>query len=150
MDEERKPEPFTVSDKRRFVVNDSGAVKEDKNLKIEGKEKVSEPSSSKTEPPKKESTTKSASKEAHIPLPEIDFSTFILSLSSSAMLHLGLVENPQTKKIERNLPMAKQTIDIIAMLKDKTKGNLTKEEENLIENLLSDLRFKYVYEVNKR
>jgi hypothetical protein len=66
------------------------------------------------------------------------------------MLHLGLVENPQTKKIERNLPMAKQTIDIIAMLKDKTKGNLTNEEKNLIENLLSDLRFKYVYEVNKK
>lgn len=81
------------------------------------------------------------------PLPEIDFSSFIFSLSTSALLHLGEVPDPTTQKREKNLPLAKQTIDILGMLKEKTKGNLTPEEEKLIENILTDLRWRYVREV---
>lgn len=81
------------------------------------------------------------------PLPEIDFSSFIFSLSTSALLHLGEVPDPTTKKREKNLPLAKQTIDILGMLKEKTKGNLTPDEEKLIENILTDLRWRYVREV---
>jgi len=149
MDAEKKQESFSVSDKRRFVVNDSGSVKKEEDLKTEEKQKASEAPPTETKPPKGEDQTRASSKEEQVPLPEIDFSTFILSLSSNAIFHLGLMENPHTKKIERNLPMAKQTIDIITMLKDKTKGNLSNEEENLIENLLTDLRLKYVNEINK-
>lgn len=90
---------------------------------------------------------KGAGKNASQPLPEIDFSSFIFSLSTSALLHLGEVPDPTTKKREKNLPLAKQTIDILGMLKEKTKGNLTPDEEKLIENILTDLRWRYVREV---
>jgi hypothetical protein len=78
------------------------------------------------------------------PLPEIDFATFILSLTTSALYHLGEMPRPDTQKPEQNLPLAKQSIDIIAMLREKTRGNLTDDEAQLIENLLYDLRIKYV------
>jgi hypothetical protein len=75
---------------------------------------------------------------------EFGFSTFILSLSTSALVHLGELPDPISNKKEVNLQLAKQTISIIEMLKDKTKGNLTAEEENLIESVLYDVRLKYV------
>lgn len=75
---------------------------------------------------------------------EINFSTFILSLGSSVMLNFGEVPDPITGKKEKNLSMAKQTIDILSLLKEKTKGNLTEDEENLLENLLADLKMQYV------
>jgi len=78
----------------------------------------------------------------------IDFTTFVLSLASSAQIHLGVLPNPVTKKSESNLEAAKQTIDIIGIIKDKTKGNLTNDEERLLEYVLYDLRMKYV-EMNK-
>ncbi len=77
-------------------------------------------------------------------LPPIDFSTFILSLSTSALMNLGEIENPLTKKVEKELPAAKQTIDIIAVLREKTRGNLTDYESRLIEDVLTDLRIRYV------
>jgi hypothetical protein len=81
---------------------------------------------------------------AHEPLPEIDFSTFVMSLSTSAFLHLGEMPHPDTGKPERNLPLAKQTIDILGTLQDKTRGNLLHDEEKLLEHLLYELRLKYV------
>ena len=78
------------------------------------------------------------------PLPAIDFSSFIFSLSTSALFHLGEIPDPVTQKREKDLPLAKQTIDIIGMLQVKTKGNLTPEEEKLIEYILYDLRIRYV------
>jgi len=78
------------------------------------------------------------------PLPVIDFSQFIFSLTTSALIQLGEIQDPFTQKAEKNLPLAKQTIDLIAMLKEKTKGNLTPEEGKIIENLLYDLRMRYV------
>ncbi|MGO8987962.1 MAG: DUF1844 domain-containing protein [bacterium] len=78
------------------------------------------------------------------PLPVIDFSQFIFSLSTSALIQLGEIQDPFTQKAEKNLPLAKQTIDLIGMLKEKTKGNLTPEEGKIIENLLYDLRMRFV------
>jgi hypothetical protein len=75
---------------------------------------------------------------------EFGFSTFILSLSTSALVHLGELPDPLTNKKEVNLQLARQTISIIEMLQDKTKGNLTAEEGNLIESVLYDVRLKYV------
>ncbi|HET7827074.1 MAG TPA: DUF1844 domain-containing protein [Anaeromyxobacter sp.] len=75
----------------------------------------------------------------------IDFYTFVLSLASSAFVHLGDAPDPETGEPgPPSLPLAKQTIDILAMLAEKTKGNLTQEEERFLENLLTDLRFRYV------
>ena len=79
-------------------------------------------------------------------LPEIDFPTFIISLNASALYHLGAIEDPETKQKKKNLPLAKQTIDILSMLEEKTKGNLTTDEENLLKNMLYDLRIIYVKE----
>lgn len=75
----------------------------------------------------------------------IDFYTFVLSLASSAFVHLGDAPHPETgEPLKPNLPFAQQTIDILAMLRDKTKGNLTPEEEKFMENLLMDLRLRFV------
>ena len=75
----------------------------------------------------------------------IDFYTFVLSLGSSAFVHLGDAPHPETgKPVEPDLLVAKQTIDIIAMLQDKTKGNLTEEEARFLDTLLTDLRIRFV------
>jgi hypothetical protein len=78
------------------------------------------------------------------PLPHVDFATFVLSLSHSALVHLGEAPNPETGGLERNLPLARQTIDLIAMLEEKTKGNLSGDEERLLGQILFDLRMRYV------
>jgi hypothetical protein len=75
---------------------------------------------------------------------EIDFTTFVISLGSSAFVHLGEVPHPESQELAPNLLLAKQTIDILGMLQAKTRGNLTPEEEKLIEHLLLDLRLRYV------
>jgi hypothetical protein len=77
-------------------------------------------------------------------LPHIDFSTFVLSLSHSALMHLGEAPSPETGEIEQNLTLARQTIDLVGMLEEKTKGNLTGDEERLIGQILFDLRMRYV------
>ncbi|MCW7754540.1 DUF1844 domain-containing protein [Desulfobotulus sp. H1] len=76
--------------------------------------------------------------------PKIDFTTFILSLNASALVHLGVVEDPGTGQRCRNLALAKQTIDILGVLEEKTKGNLKEDEERLFLHLLQDLRLRYV------
>lgn len=77
-------------------------------------------------------------------LPGINFSTFIFSLNSSALVHLGKITAPGAAGKEVNLALAKQSIDILGMLEDKTSGNLTEDETNLLSNMLHDLRLMYV------
>ena len=79
-------------------------------------------------------------------LPEINFMTFIMSLNASAMVNLGVIDEPGSQKKDKNLILGKQTIDILAMLQDKTKGNLSPDEENMLKNILYDLRIIYVKE----
>jgi hypothetical protein len=77
-------------------------------------------------------------------LPAVDFSTFLLSLGHSALVHLGDAPGPSGQASPANLPLARQTIDLIALLQEKTKGNLTGEEERMIEQLTYDLQSRYV------
>ena len=77
-------------------------------------------------------------------LPKIDFSTFILSLFTAAEFHLGEIPDPDTGEFKKNLDMAKETIDIIMMLREKTSNNLTTDEDKLLENLLSNLQMTFV------
>lgn len=77
-------------------------------------------------------------------LPKVDFATFVLSLASSALVQLGEVPNPETGESEENLPVAKHTIDILAMLREKTAPCLSEEESRLMDGLLYELRMKYV------
>lgn len=82
---------------------------------------------------------------AGAPTGRIDFYTFTLSLASSAFVHLGDAPHPETGEAGKpDLALAKQTIDILDMLREKTKGNLTAEEEKFLENLLTDLRLRFV------
>jgi len=74
----------------------------------------------------------------------ITFSTFILSLNTAALVHLGELPDPVTNKKQVNLTLAKHTIDTLEMLKEKTKGNLTFEEEKLLQSILYELKLKYV------
>lgn len=77
-------------------------------------------------------------------LPAIDFATFVLSLAHSARVHLGDAPNPADGKTETELSMARQTIDLLAVLQQKTHGNLSGEEERLLEQALYDLRMRFV------
>jgi hypothetical protein len=79
-------------------------------------------------------------------MPEIDFATFVISLNSSALVQLGILEEPGTGQKTRNLALAKQTIDVLAMLEEKTAGNLNRDEENILKSILYDLRMLYVKE----
>ncbi len=79
----------------------------------------------------------------------IDFGTFILSLAGSAMMHLGQVPDPHGATVETNLEMARQTIDILTMLRDKTHGNLDGHEAVLLEKVLHDTRVAYVNQAQK-
>ncbi|MBW2310680.1 MAG: DUF1844 domain-containing protein [Deltaproteobacteria bacterium] len=128
-EDEIRGEGFTIKDRRTFDAE--GEVKEEakQEEKKEGK--------------KEEKAEKKEEKD-FTPLPEVNFSSFLLSLSSSILLHLGEIADPQSGEKKRDLALAKQTIDIITLLKDKTKGNLTEEEQNLLEHLLYDLRMRFV------
>lgn len=81
-------------------------------------------------------------------LPAIDFSTFVLSLSHSALVHLGDAPLPDGQGPERNLLLARQTIDLLGILQEKTRNNLTGEEERLLDQALYDLRLRFV-EISK-
>ena len=90
----------------------------------------------------KEETNSSKEKETE-PF-QIDFSAFIMSLTSSAFYHLGDMPDPSTGKKEVNLPAVQQTIDMLIMLREKTKGNLKEDEKKLLEQLVYELQVKYV------
>jgi len=79
-------------------------------------------------------------------LPRVDFATFCLSLGTSALYHLGLVGDPDTgdRPAEPNLPVARQTIDTLEMLRDKTRGNLDDEEARMLDGLLYELHMHYL------
>ena len=139
-EEKREGKGFTVQDRRRFSPDTGearGTSEETQGFTIaDAKESIGE-SEKKTE-------TQSES------LPEINFSTFVISLSTQALMHLGEISNPMSGKIEADVPVAKQMIDILGILQDKTRGNLDTGEERLLEDILFDLRMKYVEAVKKK
>jgi hypothetical protein len=79
-----------------------------------------------------------------VPLPEITLSTFIMSMSTQVLMLLGEIPNPADNTTRRDMAAAKQVIDILGMLKEKTRGNLESNEEALFDNVLYDLRMRYV------
>jgi len=76
--------------------------------------------------------------------PSIDFTTFVLSVSHSALMHLGVAPHPETGKTVRELPLARQDIDLLTLLEEKTRGNLTGDEERLLAQVLFDVRMRFV------
>jgi len=74
----------------------------------------------------------------------ITFSTFILSLNTAALVHLGEIPDPITNKKQVNLTLAKQTIETLEMLREKTKGNLSIDEEKLLQSIIYELKLKFL------
>ena len=140
--------PEEKEEKKDFVVKDRRIFAEE-NLDKEEKSEKEAPAAEEKKAAETEETDKKPDAEAQEPplqFPEINFATFIASLNASALLQLGAIEDPSTGTKNKNLPMAKQTIDILSMMQEKTAGNLTQEEENLLKNILYDLRLMYVKE----
>jgi hypothetical protein len=74
----------------------------------------------------------------------INFNTFLLGLASTTLIHLGESPHPEEGNVERNLVLARQSLDLLSLLREKTRGNLTPEEERFFEHLLADLRFRFI------
>jgi len=144
-DEEIEGKGFVVRDRRRFT--QEGEPREERGPEEQAEEQAKEPVEE-PEPPAQEEAKDKAKVEEKVteeaPFPEINFSTFVFSLNTSALLHLGEIPDPATGKQQEDLAMAKQTIDLIAMLQEKTRGNLGPDEENLVKHILYDLRLRYV------
>ena len=140
--------PEKKEEKKDFVVKDRRIFAEENLDDGEKEEKEAPAAEEKTEAETKEADEKPDAGDQEPPLqfPEINFATFVASLNASALLQLGAIDDPTTGTKNKNLPMAKQTIDILNMLQEKTTGNLTEEEENLLKNILYDLRIMYVKE----
>jgi Domain of unknown function (DUF1844) len=134
--DEKKDEgrAFRVTDRRRF--SESGEVRDD----------------APAEPPRDVPVADEPERgnPAHHAVHEpVTFSTFLLGLSTQALLHLGEIPNPMTSALEPDLEAAKQVIDILGMLRDKTRNNLEPGEESLLDSVLYDLRMRYVELVRK-
>jgi hypothetical protein len=140
--------PAEKEEKKDFVVKDRRIFAEENLDDGEKEEKETPAAEEKTEAEAKEADEKvdAGDQEPPLQFPEINFATFVASLNASALLQLGAIEDPTTGTKNKNLPMAKQTIDILSMMQEKTAGNLSKEEENLLKNVLYDLRLMYVKE----
>ena len=131
---------FTVQDRRRFSP-ETGEAREDS---------PEETATAQGPQEKREDSAAHSHAADQEPLPELNFSTFVIGLSTQALMHLGEIGNPMSGKVETDVPVAKQMIDILAMLRDKTRGNLDPNEDRLMEDILFDLRMKYVEAVKKR
>jgi hypothetical protein len=143
MEEEKKDKGFVIKDRRLF--DESGEARVEKEVRTEEKkpvDKIDEAQGSRTEngSPEAEDTS----------LPPINFAGFIFSLSTTAMYHFGDFPDPITKETRRNLAAAKQTVDILSILKTKTEGNLDEDEKQLLDSILYELRMRFVKEMTHK
>jgi len=83
-------------------------------------------------------------------MPEVTFSTFVMSLNTSALYHLGELADPETGGRVVNFELARHAIDTLVVLEQKTKGNLTQEENELLKNILYDVKIRFVNAVRKK
>ncbi len=143
MDEEKKEKGFVIKDRRHF--DESGTVRTEEEATKAGEKKMEATARSGPASPEKPA----AAEPEDAPLPEINFSGFIFSLSTTAMYHFGDFPDPGTKETKRNLPAAKQTIDILTIMKEKTKGNLDEDENQLLDDILYELRMRYIKEMTR-
>lgn len=133
--EESREKEFIIRDRRSAMSESSSASDTAKDAGTQ-KPTLAEP--------KPAEANRTAEEQKSEPLSELDFSAFIFSLATTAQVNLGVIPNPQTNLQARNLPAAKQMIDIIGMLKEKTSGNLSQDEQTLVDSILYNLRMQYV------
>jgi len=144
MEEEKKEKGFVIKDRRLF--DESGSVRKEETPKEEEKKPEATVHAANTAG----EGAADATETDNTPLPEINFASFLFSLSTTAMYHFGDFPDPVTKESRRNLPAAKQTIDILSILKTKTEGNLAEDEKDLLEGMLYELRMRFVKEMTKK
>jgi len=148
MEDQEDKRGFKVQDRRRF--SPEGETKEGSDAPSEGSEPLdikSKPGASGAEPasrPAASGAHQESSRQSSEPPPELTFAAFLWSLSEQALAALGEVPDPSSGQVSRDLTMAQQMIDIIAMLRDKTRGNLDPHEQALLKEILSSLQMKYV------
>ena len=143
MEEEQKEKGFVIKDRRHF--DESGDLREDGAPAVDGGKAEAKVKQAGGMP---EGAV--ASDAGETPPPEINFASFIFSLSTTAMYHFGDFPDPVTNEVRRNLAAAKQTIDLLSILKAKTEGNLTADEKQLLEGILYELRLRFVKEKTKK
>jgi hypothetical protein len=136
MDNGKKEKGFVIKDKRIF--DESGEAR------AEDLKKEETAGDKKSEKKSLEKDDQARTQEDYFP--EVTFSSFVLSLSTTVMYHLGDFPDPATNKAEKNLAAAKQTIDMLNMIKIKTAGNLNTDEKELLEGILYELMIRYVKE----
>lgn len=147
-DREEEEKPFVVRDRRRFT--ETGEAREgieDESSPPSGAARAAEDAlrgGPRGPSPEEEPLQAQGGAPTDEQAAPTDFITLIFSLGSSALIHLGDAPNPETGRTEKNLPLAKQTIDLLVTLQEKTRGNLTPEEERFFSSLLYDLRLRFV------
>ena len=132
-----------MSDEESEVEGEGFVIKDKRSSQISEEDAVSQDQSKANEPAHQHDPA-----QEQVPF-QLDFSTFIMSLTSSAFYHLGDMPDPTTGQTETNLPAVQQTIDMLLMLKEKTKGNLSADEAKLLEQLVYELQMKYVEKTKK-
>ena len=138
MGQDNKESEFKVVDKRRFSSDGSRGSETASESEATTEPKVSSENT-------QEATSSNPSSESSAGNEgQLDFASFLMSLAHQTLVLLGQAPNPETNLIAENLEAAKQTIDILGMLEEKTKGNLTSDEEKLFIELLAGLRLAYV------
>ncbi|MCK4534861.1 MAG: DUF1844 domain-containing protein [Syntrophobacterales bacterium] len=141
MTENDSEKGFVIKDRRMF--DEDGGTRADVVREDEKKEPVRKPETG-NEKVERETTVEEEEKKYQ--LPEMNFHNFVLSLYTSVLFNLGELANPVSDKREKDLEAAKQTIDILGILKEKTEGNLDSSEKELLDGVLSESRMKYVKE----
>jgi Domain of unknown function (DUF1844) len=144
MEEEKKDKGFVIKDRRLF--DESGAARVEEEMKPEDKKRAENPDKG----PRTSQAEMDTPETDASPLPEINFASFIFSLSTTAMYHFGDFPDPVTKESQRNLPAAKQTIDILSILKTKTEGNLDEQEKQMLDGILYELRMRFIKEMTNK
>jgi hypothetical protein len=146
-EEPTKEEP-TKEEPTKEEATKEEATKEEATKEETPKEETpkQETTQAKSEEPKGEPETEAKEEPGRdIPFPEPSFSTFVaFFFFQQAIMFLGDIPNPETKQVTKNLPMAKYLIDTLAIIKEKTKGNLTTDEQNQVDAFLTELRMRYV------
>ena len=133
-----------MPEKKDFIIKDKRIFSKEGQDNQE--EEMAESSEIEAQASESEDATASAEDAESFQLPEINFATFIFSLNTSVLVHLGIIDDPASGKKVKNLTLAKQTIDILGMLEEKTRGNLSEDEKSMLKHMLYDLRMIYVKE----
>ncbi len=139
MSEEKDEQSFTFKDKRRF---DSSGEDREEGAEQAGEQPVKEAAESPAAAAETRATSEAAGERS-----DLAFSTFIVGLASQAFMFLGAIADPADQQIKKDLEQAAAMIALVEVLREKTRGNLTEDEDSMFEDVLYQLHMRYVAEV---